>query len=241
MHRFLKHLSFVIMALILGGCATTYVPISWGKGDTVKKLSKEDLFLSALFNRYDPDRSTLRVSGASFEEVMMPAEVKFHLGAYRPDTKLIYRNLFQQYSDEQLRSVILHELAHHVWHNGMTPQQHEEWRQYLTANPTPMQSMVRSTYKPGSDFDSEDFAYAVEFARPRDIEELVQLKIITVEERDRIMKAKFPENAAPSTGKPLVRTAEGPHPAYDDVDAPQVTPPKSTTDQKDQAPQHEIY
>lgn len=240
MQGLLKKLLCALIALVLSGCATTYVPISWGQGDTVKKLSKEDVFLAALFNRYDPDRSTVRVSGPSFDEVMMPSEVKFHLGAYRPDMKLIYRNLFQQYSEGQLRSVMLHELAHHVWYTGMTAQQREDWRQYLAKNPTPMQSMVRATYKQGSDYDSEDFSFAVEFARPNDLEQLTILKVITPEERDRIMKEKFPKSPEPPKGPPLVHTAEGPRPA-DDKDLPQATPLKSAKDQKDRTHQHEIY
>lgn len=233
-----KKLPFLLMALLISGCATTYVPISWGQGDVVKKLSREDLFLSTLFNRYDPDRNTLRVSGASFDEVMMPSEVKLHLGAYRPDTKIIYKNLFQQYTEGQLRSVMLHELAHHVWYNGMSIQQREDWRQYLATNPTRLQAIVRSTYKQGTDFDSEDFAFAVEYARPSDIEELATLKIITPEEREKIMKLKFPpRTAALPQGPPLLRTAEADRPDEDD-DAPQAKDPK---DSKDQAPHHEIY
>ncbi|QXE89846.1 hypothetical protein [Geomonas subterranea] len=244
MQGLLRKLSFVLVALILSGCATTYVPISWGHGEKVKKLSTEDLFLCSLFNRYDPDRSTVRVSGASFEEVMMPDEVKFHLGAYRQDTKLIYRNLFQKYSDVQLRSVMLHELAHHVWYNGITPQQRDEWRQYLGNNPTPMQAIVRSTYKPGSDFDSEDFAFAVEYARPRDLEELARLKIITNEECARLMAEKFPKQAESPKGPPLVQTASVPQPVIGDPDEDiphQATPAANAKDQKERAPQHEIY
>ncbi|MBJ6798965.1 SprT family zinc-dependent metalloprotease [Geomonas propionica] len=243
MQGLLRKLLFVVTALALSGCATTYVPISWGQGDAVKKLSKDDLFLSALFNRYDPDRSTLRVSGTSFEEVMMPNEVKLHLGAYRPDTKLIYRNLYQQYTDAQLRKVMLHELAHHVWFNGMSTQQRDEWRLYLTRNPTPLQAMVRSNYKQGTDYDSEDFAFAVEYARPSDLEQLATLKILTVEELNKIMKDKSPEGVEPPKGPPLVHTAEALRPTDTDidVDAPQVTPPKSAQEQKDRGPQHEIY
>ncbi|MBU5612005.1 hypothetical protein [Geomonas azotofigens] len=245
MQGLLRKLSFVVMALILSGCATTYVPISWGNGDKVKKLSREDLFLTTLFNRFDPDRSTVRVSGTSFDEVMMPDEVKFHLGAYRPDTKLIYRNLFQDYSDSQLRSVMLHELAHHVWYNGLTSQQREDWRLYLATRPTPMQAIVRSTYKQGSDYDSEDFAFTVEHARPCDLDELALLKIITPEERDKIMKEKFPKNPESPTGAPLVQTAAAPHPADDDAapdeDAAEAALAKAAKDKKNRTQQHEIY
>lgn len=209
MHHIVKFPFFFLVALMISGCATTYVPISWGQGDLVKKLSREDLFLATLFNRYDPDRTTLRVAGASFDEVMMPDEVKYHLGAYRQDTKLIYRNLFQEYSEKQLRSVMLHELAHHVWYNAMSADLRLQWSQYLSNNPTVLQAMVRSTYKAGTDYDSEDFAFTVEYARPGDIEELSKLKIITAEERDKLMKEALP--AGPATGSPkvpLVRTAE---------------------------------
>ncbi|GFO62482.1 hypothetical protein M1B72_21235 [Geomonas paludis] len=236
-----RKLFFVLVALMLSGCATTYVPISWGQGDAVKKLSREDVFLSALFNRYDPGRTTLRVSGASFEEVMMPDEVKFHLGAYRPDTRLIYRNMFQQYTEQQLRSVLLHELAHHVWLTAMTAQQREDWRLYLAKNPTPLQETVRNTYKPGTDYDSEDFAFSVEYARPADLEQLATLKIITPQERDQIMKEKYPKNPEPAKGPALVQTAEAPRPTNDDVDDPTATPPNSARDKKHRGKQHEIY
>ena len=196
MRGVLKKLTFLVLAFAVCGCATTYVPISWGQGDLIRKLSRDDRFLCILFDRYDPDRSTLRVSGASFDEVMMPDEVKYHLGAYRPDTKLIYRNLFQEYTEDQLRSLMLHELAHHVWFNGMKQEQRDEWRAYLWVHPSPLQAMVRSTYKPGSDFDTEDFAYTVEYARPVDIEELAVLKIITPTERDAVMALKFPKASA---------------------------------------------
>lgn len=196
-----KILPFLLVALLTSSCATTYVPISWGFGEQVQKLSREDLFLATLFNRFDPDRSTLRVSGASFDEVMMPSEVKNHLGAYRPDTKLIYRNLFQEYSEGQLRSLMLHELAHHVWFSAMKKEQREQWQIHLAANPTNLQEMVRTVYKRPADFDTEDFAYTVEYARPVDLEELVAIKVITPGERDAIMKYKFPS-------KDLLRTAE---------------------------------
>ena len=234
-----KKLSYLLLALTISGCATTYVPISWGQGDLVKRLSREDLFLSTLFNRYDPDRNTLRVSGASFDEVMMPSEVKLHLGAYRPDTKIIYRNLFQQYTEGQLRSVMLHELAHHVWYSGMSAQQREDWRLYLATNPSRLQAMVRSTYKQGTDFDSEDFAFAVEYARPGDIQELATLKIITPEEREKIMTLKFPPKRADlPQGPPLVRTAETDRSHEGDNGEPQA---KDQKNPKDQAPHHEIY
>ncbi|MBJ6748846.1 SprT family zinc-dependent metalloprotease [Geomonas anaerohicana] len=236
-----RKLFFVLVVLMLNGCATTYVPISWGQGDAVKKLSREDVFLSALFNRYDPDRTTLRVAGASFDEVMMPDEVKFHLGAYRPDTRLIYRNMFQQYSEQQLRSVLLHELAHHVWLTAMTSQQREDWRLYLAKNPTSLQDMVRNTYKQGTDYDSEDFAFTVEYARPADLEQLVTLKVITPQDRDKIMKEKYPKNPEPPKGPALVQTAEAPRPTDDDVDAPSATPLKGAQDKKDRGKQYEIY
>jgi hypothetical protein len=191
-----KFVAACLLALLGTGCTATYVPISWGIGDKVKSLSRSDTTLLTLYNHYDPDRQTLRVSGTSFDEVMMPSEVEHHLGAYRADTKLIYRNLYRSFSDEALRDVMVHEFAHHIWFNFMSGKQREEWRTHLTANPTSLQEMVRRVYPRPSDYDTEDFAFTVEYARPVDINQLALMKIITEEERDIILKARFPERSA---------------------------------------------
>lgn len=188
MHSFFKYYVILILALLSVGCSTTYVPISWGYGNKVKQLSQSDITLSTFFTKYDPDRKTLRVSGASFEEVMMPSEVKYHLGAYRPDTKLLYRNLYKKYDDQELRDVMVHEFAHHIWFSFMTSEQRFEWRKYLESNPSPLQVMVRSTYSNPEEHDAEDFAFTVEYPRQIDLEELAKLKVITPEERDALLK-----------------------------------------------------
>lgn len=190
-----KLASLVLFLLLAGGCATTYVPISWGQGEKVKELSSSDLFLATLFDRYDPRRSTLRVAGESFDQVMMPSEVKYHLGAYRPDSKLIYRNLYQSYSDDSLRSLILHELAHHIWHTGMSQQQREQWRDHLSAHPSPFQDKVRRTYPRWTDWDNEDFAYTVENARDIDIEQLAGINLISAGERDALLLQRAMQQA----------------------------------------------
>jgi hypothetical protein len=135
--------AIILVVMLMSGCATTYVPVSWGLGERVSQLSRSDLMLATLYDRYDPERSTIRISGSSFDEVMMPSEVKFHLGAYRPDTKLIYRNLYHDYPQDELRDVVLHELAHHIWFNFMSPRQRTLWRLHLAENPSPLQQMVR--------------------------------------------------------------------------------------------------
>ena len=188
MPSMVKILSLLLLALLSSGCTTTYVPVSWGLGDRVKQYSRSDLFLATLFNRYDPDRSTLRVTGNSFDEPTMPSEVKHHLGAYRPDTKLIYRNLYQEYSDRELRSLMLHELAHHVWYTGMSTDQQQQWEGHLFEYPSPLQAMVRRVYPLSSSYGTEDFAYTVEHARKVDIEALARIKIITNAERDALLK-----------------------------------------------------
>lgn len=188
MRDLLKILLFLLLALVTGGCATTFVPISWGFGDKVQQLSRSDLFLKTLFDRYDPGRSTLRVAGASFDQVMMPSQVKHHLGAYRRDTKLIYRSLYQEYSDAQLRTLMLHELSHHIWYSGMNESQREQWRSHLRQNPSPLQAMVRRVYSQNYDYDTEDFAFTVEFARQVDLEALATVNVIGSDERDAIMK-----------------------------------------------------
>jgi len=207
-----KILPILLLALLTGGCATTYVPISWGFGDKVQQLSRSDLILTTLFDRYDPQRNTLRVAGASFDQVMMPSEVKHHLGAYRPDTKLIYRNLYHDYSDDQLRTLILHELAHHVWFSAMSREQRGQWREHLISHPSPLQSMVRRVYGRGTDYDSEDFAFTVEFARPVDIRELARMNIITPHERDAILGERrlAQQSAAPHDHAHLHATGSDP-------------------------------
>jgi len=177
-----------LLAMLTGGCQTTYIPVSWEMGEKVQNLSRSDVTLATLYSHYDPSRQTLRVDGASFEEVMMPSEVDHHLGAYRPDTKLIYRNIYHQFSDNDLRDLMVHEFAHHIWFNSMNAEQRELWKQHLVANPTPLQDMVRRVYKSPAQYDTEDFAFTIEYARPVDIEELATLNLITAEERDAILK-----------------------------------------------------
>jgi hypothetical protein len=186
-----KFAVITLLAQLTCGCATTFVPISWGFGEKVQQLSRSDLTLVTLFDHYDPQRTTLRVGGASFDEVMMPSEVKHHLGAYRPDTKLIYRNLYNDYNDHDLRDLMVHELAHHIWFSFMSQEQRGQWRAHLTSNPSHLQGMVRRVYSRPADYDTEDFAFTVEFARPVDIEELARLKIISVQERDAILNEQF--------------------------------------------------
>ena len=193
-----KIVVFILLALSLCGCATTYVPISWYSGDKVRGLSRSDLTLAILFNRYDPERKTLAVSGESFDEVMMPSEVKHHLGAYRKDTKLIYRNLYLEYNDRDLRDLMVHEFSHHIWYTAMSEAQREEWGLHLGRNPSPLQGMVRNIYRNPADFDSEDFAFTVEYARPADIRKLAQMKLISDGECDAIL-AELKPRSQPAT------------------------------------------
>lgn len=196
-----------LLALLWGGCATTYVPISWGIGGKVQQLSRSDLTLAILFDRYDPQRTTLRVAGDSFEEVMMPSEVKHHLGAYRRDTKIIYRNLYHQYSDRELRSLLAHELAHHIWFAFMSPEQQNQWGKHLGDNPTPLRTMVRRVYPRPADYDPEDFAFTVEYARAVDIRELARLNLITEQERDAIIAGQKPEQPVSPHGSARLSAA----------------------------------
>ena len=167
--------------------ATTYVPISWYSGDKVRGFSRSDPTLAILFDRYDPERKTLSGSGESFDEVMMPSEVEHHLGAYRQDTKLIYRNLYLEYSDRELRDLMVHEFSHHIWYTAMSQKQREEWGEHLNHNPSPLQTMVRHVYQNPAEYGTEDFAFTVEYARPVDIRELAQLQLITDEECDTML------------------------------------------------------
>jgi hypothetical protein len=200
----------LLLAVTLSGCATTYVPISWSMGDKVTQLSRSDQTLAILFNRYDPARATLRVGGTSFDEVMMPSEVKHHLGAYRRDTKLIYRNLYQEFNDDALRDLMLHEFAHHIWFSAMTPKQQVRWGEHLEQNPSPLQKMVRQNYPQPSDYATEDFAFTVEYARPVDLEELARINLITPAERDIMLaEVKPPHHTARQQGGPGP-SADGP-------------------------------
>jgi len=194
-----KFATCLLLALLLCGCATTYVPISWDFRDKVLELSRSDLTLAILFNRYDPTRSTLRGGGQSFNEVMMPSQVKFHLGAYRPDTQLIYRNLYQNYNDRELRDLMVHEFSHHIWFNFMSQQQRSDWQEHLEHYPSPLQAMVRNVYPRPSDYDTEDFAFTVEYARPVDIEALAGLNLISAQECAALLseREKKPSPASP--------------------------------------------
>ena len=203
----------ILLALLSGGCATTYVPISWEFGEQVERLSRTDPTLAILYEHYDPSRTTLRVAGESFDEVMMPSEVRHHLGAYRKDTKLIYRNLYQQYSDSDLRDLLVHEFSHHIWFSFMDAKQREEWRAHLERNPTPLQTMVREIYHNPNDYGTEDFAFTVEYARPVDLQELARLNLISARECEtlisglkRIQRSANPNDSARLVGSTPSRT-----------------------------------
>jgi hypothetical protein len=194
MRCYAMFVAIIVFAFFTGGCTATYVPISWGMGERVQALSRSDRTLSILFGRYDPRRQTLRVAGESFDEVMMPSEVPHHLGAYRPDTRLIYRNMYNEYTDKQLRDLMVHELAHHIWFGSMSLMQREEWIEHLDENPSQVRDLVRRLYHKTTDHDTEDFAFAFEYARPVDMEKLARMKLITEEERDVIVadRARVP-------------------------------------------------
>jgi len=194
-----KMVTIFLLTLLSCGCATTYVPISWYFPDEVRELSRSDLTLAILFNRYDPARSTLRGVGESFDEVMMPNQVKYHLGAYRQDTKLIYRNLYQDYNERELRDLMVHEFSHHIWFNFMSKQQQNAWVEHLEYYPSPLQDMVRYAYPRPGDYDSEDFAFTIEYARPIDIMALASLNLISAQECAALLadRDKNPSPASP--------------------------------------------
>ena len=189
--------ALIAAAAVLAGCATTYIPVSWGMGERVQRISRSDPTLAVLFKRYDPERKTLRVIGESFDEAMMPSEVKHHQGAYRSDLQIIYRNLYLEYADQELRNLVVHELAHHVWFTGFSPAQRREWKAHLERHPSPWQTVVRRVYGNPASHDAEDFAFTVEFARETDIAMLVSLNVISAVEGDELR-----------TGAGAVRAAE---------------------------------
>jgi hypothetical protein len=179
---FMSLLAAVIIAATLAGCSTTFIPISWGMRDKVLQLSQQDEVLKILFRRYDPERKTLRVDGASFDVVDMPHQDWRFEGAYRREYRLIYRNLDVLPADSDLRNILVHEMAHHIWANFLTKEQKEGWCRYLQENPSRWQAMVRNIYPDARSYDDEDFAYAVEFPRKADIDALARLGIITENE-----------------------------------------------------------
>ena len=178
-----------IIAALLAGCATTFIPISWGMRDKVLRISQQDEVLKILFHRYDPERNTLRVDGASFDIVEMPHKDWRFEGAYRREYKLIYRNLDVIPADSDLRNILVHEMAHHIWANFLTKEQKKGWCRHLQENPSRWQALVRSVYADAGTYDDEDFAYTVEFPRKVDVEELARLAIITEDEMRRWVKA----------------------------------------------------
>lgn len=187
-----KFVMAALFVMVSSGCATTYVPISWDHREQVLQLSRTDRALSILFQRYDPQRQTLRLSGESFDEVMWPSEVQYRLGAYRKETKLIYSNLYKSYTDAELRSLLLHEFAHHIWFQHMLPKQRDEWVAHLERNPSPLQDMVRAVYHDPRDYDAEDFAFSMQNLRPIDILELAKLKVIGGAETEVLLAASRP-------------------------------------------------
>lgn len=168
-----------LIVMLLDGCATTYVPISWDHREKVMQLSRSDKALSILFQRYDPQRETLRTGGTSFAEVMWPGQVQHHLGAYRKESRLIYRNLYREFSDTELRDLILHEFAHHIWFQYLSTPQRDHWVEHLLKNPSSVQDLVRSSYRNPGDYDSEDFAFTMQQLRPIDILELTRMNVVT--------------------------------------------------------------
>lgn len=205
-----KILCISLLMLLVCGCATAYVPVSWGMGERVQRLSRSDVTLSMLFDRYDPQRETLRVRGDSFEQVMMPDEVKFHLGAYVPETKLIYRNLYKEYSDEELRDLMLHELAHHVWFSAMSPRKRAQWSEHLHYHPSPLQLMVRRIYPVPASWEAEDFAFTVEYARSVDINALANLDLISAPEREAMLADLSAKTAKRHPKEGVQQTAAAP-------------------------------
>lgn len=186
-----------VTCTMLAGCATTFIPISWGMREKVLLLSKQDAVLDILFRRYDPERTTLRVAGESFDIVEAPHSDWRYEGAYRPEYRIIYRNLEATLDGRDLRNVMVHEMAHHIWFNFMTEEQRGGWRRYLEGNPSNWQIMVRRTYEDKRLHDAEDFAYTVEFPRTEDIEALARLAVISEEE----MRLWIEATAEPDPGK----------------------------------------
>ncbi len=178
----------IIASLLTGCCSTvTYIPISWGMGEKVKNLTQQDEFLKALFNRYDQERITLRVSGESFYEVLTPADAAKRQGAYRAATHLIYRNLEKKLSDQELRTVMAHEMAHHIWLNFLKPEQKTAWQAHLEKNPSEWQTVVRRDYPEKNLHAAEDFAFTIASPRKTDIEMLAKLGVISEKERDGLL------------------------------------------------------
>lgn len=198
---FIRLAAAAVVVVMTSGCAATYVPVAWGYTKKVRTLAAEDPTLQILFGHCDPEHTTVRFPGESFNEVMMPSEVKNHLGAYRPDTKQIYRNLEYTPNDEQLRDLLVHEIAHHCWYNKFSEGQRIEWQQHLASNPSPLQDMVRRVYPDPRSYDTEDFAFTIEYARPTDVQELVRMKVITEPEGEKLLQVLAKRQQQPQEGE----------------------------------------
>lgn len=194
-------LGCLLLTLALSGCAVTYVPVSWELPPQVRKMTFTDEFLKVLYQRYDPQRQTLRIDGASFQETMTPKEAKKRLGAYRQDTKLVYKNLYIKLDDTQLRDLIAHEMSHHVWFSFMKSAQREAWRKHLADNPSPLQEFVVKNYEDPATHDAEFFAFVVSNPRPIDLRKLAELSVISSEEAEAIIRSRAASAAAPAAGQ----------------------------------------
>jgi len=191
------------MVVLVACASTTFVPISWGMRDKVLSMSQRDEVLRILFQRYDPERKTLRVDGPSFELVDLPHSNWRFEGAYRAETHLIYRNLDISLEDPDLRNIMAHEMAHHIWSCFLNEEKKKEWGTYLAENPSHWQPVIRQAYRDVKVQSSEDFAYAVTFPRSADVRELATLDIISEEEMQRWLKVCPPPEVPATGGEPV--------------------------------------
>jgi hypothetical protein len=180
-----KYIIYLITVFFLTGCVAMYVPISWEHGDQIHNIIDKDPLLSALYKRYDPDRLTLR-GPSGFDELMSPFEVKSHLATYNKTTYAIYINREVNFTDQQLKEIIIHEFCHHIWNIKLDNATKNKWYAYLRQHPSTIQRLV-SLYYPLSNQNVENFAFTLQFPQKEDIKELSTLSILNEEEANAVL------------------------------------------------------
>lgn len=180
-----KCIIYLIMFFFLTGCVAMYVPISWDHREQVYKIIDKDPLLSALYKRYDPEKVTLRGPNG-FDELMSSFEGKSHLAAYKKTTNVIYINREANFTDEQLRQIVIHEFCHYLWNTKFDNTIKIKWDTYLQEQSSTIQRLV-NLYYPQSSQNVENFAFTVQFPQKTDILELVKLSILNGTEANAVL------------------------------------------------------
>ena len=180
-----KYIIYLITVFFLSGCVTMYVPIVWDHREQVSKFIEKDPLLSALYKRYDPDKVTLRGPNG-FDELTSPFEAKTPLAAYKKSTNVIYVNREVNFTDEQLKQILIHEFSCHLWNTKFDNATKNKWETYLLRHPSTIPRLV-SLFYPQSSQNAENFAFTMQFPQKEDIKELVRLSILSEAEANPVL------------------------------------------------------